>query len=159
MPPQGGATINSGLMTAFNTPIGKYLRLGQNGESEGLTRIVGKGGLYSRMSLIYKYETLHGFKNGVSGGCYVLIIKWCYPQSTLWVWQIFRRSILFFSSKFQISARLSLLLALLIYFFAADVVVSGPAFPLKRDATEEVIEEEQVPRTQVQTPAMIRYPA
>ena len=36
---------------------------------KGHTRIVGKGGLYSRTSFIYKYETLHGFiLKGVSGG-------------------------------------------------------------------------------------------
>ena len=45
------------------------------------TRIVGKGGLHPRMSLIYKYETLCGFIKGVSGGCFVLIDKLCYLQS------------------------------------------------------------------------------
>ena len=33
------------------------------------------------MSFIYKYKTLHGFIKGVSGGFFVLINKWCYPQS------------------------------------------------------------------------------
>ena len=41
----------------------------------GHTWIVGKGELYSQMSFIYKYETLHGFIMGVSGGCFVLINK------------------------------------------------------------------------------------
>ena len=49
--------------------------------SYGQTRIVGKGGLHPRMSLIYKYETLCGFIKGVSGGCFVLLNKSCYPQS------------------------------------------------------------------------------
>ena len=33
------------------------------------------------MSFIYKYETLHGFIKGVSGGCFVLINKRRYMQS------------------------------------------------------------------------------
>ena len=39
------------------------------------------GRLYSQMSFIYKYKTLRGFIKGVSGGCFVLIKKWCYVQS------------------------------------------------------------------------------
>ena len=49
--------------------------------SGGRTRIVGKGRLYSQMSFIYKYETLHGIIKGVSDRCFVLLNKWCYPQS------------------------------------------------------------------------------
>ena len=33
------------------------------------------------MSFIYKYKTPHGFIKGVSGGYFVLINKWGYPQS------------------------------------------------------------------------------
>ena len=33
------------------------------------------------MSFIYKYGTMCGFIKGVSGGCFELINKWCYPQS------------------------------------------------------------------------------
>ena len=39
------------------------------------------GGLYSRTSFIYKYETSHGFIKVISGGCFVLINKLCYVQS------------------------------------------------------------------------------
>ena len=42
---------------------------------------MGKGGLYSGMSFIYKYKTLCGFIKAISGGCFVLINKWRYPQS------------------------------------------------------------------------------
>ena len=41
----------------------------------GHTWIVDKGRLCSQISFIYKYETLHGFIKGVSGGCFVLINK------------------------------------------------------------------------------------
>ena len=33
------------------------------------------------MSFIYKYKLVCGFIKGVSGGCFVLLNKWCYPQS------------------------------------------------------------------------------
>ena len=56
-------------------------RAGGNILLVGRTHIVGKGGLYSRMSFIYKYKMSRGFIKGVSGGCFILIHKWCYPQS------------------------------------------------------------------------------
>ena len=51
-----------------------FLR-GKYKEYFGHTRIVGKGGLYSQTSFFNKYEMLHGFIKGVSGGCFVLINK------------------------------------------------------------------------------------
>ena len=46
------------------------------------TQIVGKGRLYSWTSFIYKYKMLCSFIKGASGGCFVLINKCCYQQST-----------------------------------------------------------------------------
>ena len=34
---------------------------------------MGRGGLYTQTSFIYKYKTLSGFIKGVSSGCFVLI--------------------------------------------------------------------------------------
>ena len=59
-------------MSGYNSKLVCLLLLG---EYFGRTRIVGKGGLYSQMSFIYKHETLCGFIKGVSGGCFVLINK------------------------------------------------------------------------------------
>ena len=41
----------------------------------------GWGRLYLRTSFIYKYKMLHGFVKVVSGGCFILINNWHYPQS------------------------------------------------------------------------------
>ena len=41
--------------------------------------LVHKGGLHIRQ--IYKYKMVRGLTKGVSGGCFILINKWCYVQS------------------------------------------------------------------------------
>ena len=41
----------------------------------------GSGGLYSQTGFIKKHKMSCRFIKGVSGGCFVRINKWCYPQS------------------------------------------------------------------------------
>ena len=70
-----GPVVSSGV-PAFSTPVsGNLVSSGYfpyPGNYYGCTQIVGKCGLYSQTSFIYKYETLRGFIKGVSGGCFVL---------------------------------------------------------------------------------------
>ena len=87
-----------------NKLVLQWNRVKQKGKmyyySVGRTQVVGKGGLYSQISFIYKYKTLGGFIKGVSGGCFVLLNKLCYPQS--------RSNVLFYYNALSIKRYLYL---------------------------------------------------